>query len=102
VNYFPAAAMSQVPEGEAVSLTVNGRAVLLCQVEGQFFAVSAICPHAGQKLYGGRLRGFEVACPLHRARFDIRDGACLAAPAQDPLISYPILLEGGKVSIGMS
>ena len=102
MKYFPVAKISQVPEGEAVFLNVNGQAVLLCQVDGQFYAVSAICPHAGQKLYGGRLQGWEVVCPLHRARFDVRNGACTAAPAAESLRSFPVLLEAGKVSIGMS
>ncbi|XOV85219.1 MAG: Rieske (2Fe-2S) protein [bacterium] len=102
MKYFPVANISQVPEGQAVPVSVNGQSVLLCQVEGRFFAVSAICPHAGQKLYGGQLKGFEVVCPLHRARFDVRNGACTAAPANGPLQSYPVLLEAGKVSIGMS
>jgi len=102
VRYFPVAKISQVPEGQAVHLNVNGQAVLLCQVDGQFYAVSAICPHAGQKLYGGRLHGWEVVCPLHRARFDVRNGACTAAPAAESLHSFPVLLEAGKVSIGMS
>lgn len=102
MKYFQVANISQVPEGQAVHLNVNGRALLLCQVEGQFYAVSAICPHAGQKLYGGRLQGWEVVCPLHRARFDVRNGACTAAPAAEALHSFPVLLEAGKVSIGMS
>ena len=102
MQYVPVAKISQVPEGESIHINVNGQAVLLCQVDGQFFAVSAICPHAGQKLYGGRLQGFEVVCPLHRARFDVRNGACTAAPATQSLASFPVLLEAGKVSIGMS
>ncbi len=86
-------------EGDMTTANVNGVDVLLCQVEGQFYALQDQCTHARQKLSGGRLRGFQVSCPLHGARFDVRTGECLAAPATRAVKTYPVTLEGGKVSV---
>ena len=44
--------------------------------EGDFFATSDACPHAGGPLAEGELDGFEVSCPFHSWTFDIRDGSC--------------------------
>jgi 3-phenylpropionate/trans-cinnamate dioxygenase ferredoxin subunit len=71
-------------------------------VEGQFYAVHGQCSHARQSLATGKLRGFTLSCPLHGARFDVRTGACLAAPAQRPITSFPVTLEGGKVCVDIS
>ena len=49
----------------------------------------------------GRLRGYEVICPLHSARFDIRDGSCKAAPATQPIQSFPVMVEAGKVMVSV-
>ncbi|MEQ8690124.1 MAG: non-heme iron oxygenase ferredoxin subunit [Pseudomonadales bacterium] len=95
----PVMPMAALAEGDAQVVRVNGQAILICCVEGQYYAVAAECSHARQSLATGRLRGFEIVCPLHGARFDVRTGACTAAPAQRPIQRFPVLLEAGKVCI---
>jgi 3-phenylpropionate/trans-cinnamate dioxygenase ferredoxin component len=91
--------IADLTEGQAVGLKLDGVDVLLCQVEGQFYAVHAQCSHARQSLLSGRLRGCEIKCPLHGAKFDVRSGACLAAPAQQPIATFPVTIEAGKVCV---
>ena len=78
---------------------VGGRSILVCQVAGQYYALDGECSHAAQRLCTGRLNGFEVLCPLHRARFDVRTGAPTAGPATAPLATYPVILDSGKVHV---
>lgn len=95
----PVIAQSDMADGEMHACQVDGVDVLLCRVDGEYYAVVDHCSHATQKLSTGRLRGFEVTCPLHGARFDVRDGRCLAAPASRPIKTLPVTLEGGKVNV---
>lgn len=95
----PVIAQSEMADGEMHTCQVDGVDVLLCRVDGEYYAVVDHCSHATQKLSAGRLRGFEVTCPLHGARFDVRDGRCLAAPASQPIKTLPVTLEGGKVNV---
>ena len=95
----PVMAMADLGEGQSVCVRVQGLEVLVSQVHGQFYAVHAQCSHAAQSLAYGKVRGTQVSCPLHGAKFDIRTGACLAAPAQTPLKSFPVFIEAGKVCI---
>ncbi|MEM9623928.1 MAG: non-heme iron oxygenase ferredoxin subunit [Pseudomonadota bacterium] len=97
--YTPVLSMADLAEGQSTVVKVGDVEVLVCQVEGQFYAVHAQCSHARQSLATGRLRGFQISCPLHGARFDVRTGACTAAPAQKPIASFPVMLEGGKVCV---
>ncbi|MEP7085271.1 MAG: nitrite reductase (NAD(P)H) small subunit [Betaproteobacteria bacterium] len=47
----------------------------------------------------GYLEGYEIECPLHGARFDIRDGRVLCQPAAQDVASYPVRIEDDEVSV---
>ena len=93
--------MAALAEGDLVACRVDGVDVLICQVRGSYYAVSNLCSHAGQALSGGKLNGHVISCPLHGAQFDVRTGKCLAAPATQPINSFPVTLEGGKVFVAI-
>lgn len=95
----PVASQAELADGEMIARNVDGVDVLLCRVDGEYYAVSNRCSHASQVLVTGRLRGHEINCPLHGARFDVRDGRCLAAPAVRPIKTFPVTLEGGRVHV---
>lgn len=97
----PVIPVTALADGETAPCRVQGVEVLLCRVDGRYYAVAGRCPHAGQPLSGGRLRGYRLGCPLHGASFDVRDGRCLAAPAETGLVTYPVTLEGGKVHVAV-
>ena len=94
--------MAALAEGQMMSCVAGGEELLIAHVDGQYYAVSNICSHGGQRLSGGRLAGYEVHCPLHRAAFDVRTGAALCAPAREGLKRYPVTLAGGKVNVTLS
>lgn len=89
-------------DGEMTVCRVDGVEVLICRVDGRFYALSNRCSHAGQALHAGRLRGWRLGCPLHGACFDVRDGRCLQAPAEAGLVTYPVLIERGRVQVDVS
>ncbi len=77
-------------EGRTVSVDVSGRRVLLCQVEGQTYAVEDQCPHVRIPLAGGRLDGFLLECPLHGGKLDVRDGSAAGLPIRRPAAVFPL------------
>jgi len=81
---------------------VDGVTVLVCQVEGRFYALHNQCSHARQALHAGTLVGHQVRCPLHGGRFNVRTGACEGPPANAPVQTFPLMLERGKVHIDVS
>jgi len=93
--------MTALRDGQMLPLRVDGEEVLVCRVDGQFYALANRCSHASQALHTGRLKGHELVCPLHGARFDVRDGRCLKAPAQQGVKTYRVWLEGGKVNVSV-
>ena len=95
----PVLPITALGEGEMTACRVAGREFLVVNVEGSFYALANFCSHAGQRLSGGRLDGYRLHCPLHRAVFDVRTGAALAGPTREALTRYPVLVEGGKVMV---
>lgn len=93
--------MNALRDGQSMPVRVDGTEVLLCRVDGAFFAVGNYCTHARQALHTGRLRGYEVTCPLHGARFDVRDGRCVKGPAVQAVPTYRVFVEGGKVNVSV-
>lgn len=90
-------AAADIPSSRPLAVEVAGRAVLLCRAEGEVFAVDARCPHAGQSLAGGRVRGGAIACPHHGARFRLSDGAAIAGPTKRALGCHAVRVEDGAV-----
>ncbi len=96
---IPLMPMTALAEGDMAQVRVGGEEVLIAHVYGQYYAVSARCPHAGRSLAGGTLRGYELVCPAHGATFDVRTGAVLSAPAEAGLKRFPVAVEAGKVNL---
>lgn len=91
--------LAAISEGDAVTLRVGSTNVIVAQVEGRYYALHGQCTHAGQALTSQCLRGTQLVCPKHGARFDARSGECLAAPANLPLKRYSVIADRGKLII---
>jgi 3-phenylpropionate/trans-cinnamate dioxygenase ferredoxin subunit len=91
--------IQDVPPGSAKVYEVNGRTVAVCNVGGDLFAVDDVCPHDEGSLDQGALEGFEIECPRHGARFDVRSGEVTALPAVLPIDTFKVRLEGDDVEI---
>lgn len=90
--------ISEVPPGSA--LLVGNSAVF--NVDGSFCATQSKCTHKQGPLSQGKLEGSTVTCPIHGAQFDVCTGAVLRGPAQDPLKTYRVILDGdiGRIEAG--
>ncbi len=75
---------------------VDGTMILLIRQEG-LFALQGTCSHEYFELDKGFLTDGSVTCALHLSRFDLRDGEPLDPPAELPLVSFPVSLEGEDI-----
>ncbi len=91
--------VSDLGPGHTRAVQAGGRKILVCNVGGEYFAIAERCSHAAFSLAEGRLTGFLLECPLHGARFDVRDGSPARRPAIKPLDTYPLTRVGAQVLI---
>ncbi len=97
--YQPVARLSELAPGRLKRVEVGGRLLLLALVAGEVFAMDDDCTHISGALDQGELCDYALTCPIHLARFDIRDGRVLRGPARDPLPTYPVRVDGDTVLV---
>lgn len=65
------------------------------------FCTDGLCTHQQVHLSGGLLIGFEIECPKHNGRFDIRTGEAKCRPVSRPLATWPTRVEAGRIWIDL-
>jgi 3-phenylpropionate/trans-cinnamate dioxygenase ferredoxin component len=98
-GYRFAIAAGEVAPGRSRRCVVDGHAVLVCNVGGDFYALADTCTHDRGPLGEGRLRGHLLECPRHGSRFDIRDGVPKTPPAMRPVTTYSVRVLGDAVEV---
>lgn len=66
-------------------------------IDGTYYAIEDVCTHDNGPLAEGELRGDQIECPRHGARFSVRTGAVLSMPAVVPVRTFRTKVEDGYV-----
>jgi 3-phenylpropionate/trans-cinnamate dioxygenase ferredoxin subunit len=90
---------AEIPPGTAKAFALEGNDVLVCNVDGSFFAIEDVCTHDGGALDQGTLEGRCVVCPRHGAAFDVETGAAVRLPAVMGLQTFNVCVEDDAVVV---
>ena len=101
-TFVTAAKAGEIPLGQFKEVHVQGKRLLICHAEGGFYAIDDTCTHDDGSLGDGWLEGFEIECPRHGARFDVRTGKVLCLPAAVPINSYAVKVEEHEVKVNVN
>ena len=85
-----------VRDGEMLLGHAFGEPVLVARRGEELFAIGATCTHYGGPLAKGLMVDCTVHCPWHHARFDLRTGEAIAAPALNNVACYKIEKRGER------
>ena len=96
-DWIRVCALSELLPGEFQIAYDGDTAIAVFNIDGELYALEDVCTHDGGELAGGPIEGFEIECPRHGARFDLRTGAALCAPAYLPTAKFPVKIEDGAV-----
>ncbi len=96
-----AAKTADVPPGTIREFQVEGKAVAVANVGGQFHAISNICVHRGGPLADGPLEGAVVTCPWHGWQYDVRTGKVGQSPTLG-VDRYAVEVRGDEIFIDVS
>jgi len=85
-----------VADGEMLLGHAFGEPVLVARRGDDLFGIGATCTHYGGPLAKGLMVDCTVRCPWHHARFDLRTGEAIAAPALNDVACYNIEKRGNR------
>lgn len=100
-TFYAVAKVSDLPPGERIFLEIGSEQIVVFNIAGGIYAIGDVCTHDNGPLGDGELEGYQVICPRHGARFDVRTGKALALPAIVDTPSYPVRINQDDVEIGV-
>ena len=91
----------ELQPGQREVFGIGNHWVAVFNVGGQYHAIEDLCTHDDGPLADGELDEFEIECPRHGARFDIRNGKVLSPPALVDVPWYETRVEGDNVQVAV-
>jgi len=95
-------AATEVPEDEALAVTVGDLDLAIARDGEEFFAVQNLCSHAEVALSEGEVADCQIECWLHGSRFDLRTGKPTGLPATEPVSVFPVEVRADGVYVDAS
>ncbi|MGH7665445.1 MAG: Rieske (2Fe-2S) protein [Gemmatimonadaceae bacterium] len=100
-GFEPLARLEDLPDGTLLPVRrTSGERICLVNDGGELYAVSDVCTHQDFPMSEGQICDGAIECIWHGARFDLRSGAVLRAPATDPLPRYEVRVENDEILVG--
>ncbi|MBM2826206.1 MAG: Rieske (2Fe-2S) region [Dehalococcoidia bacterium] len=102
-EYIKVAQAKDISPGQMTKVEVEGEEIAIANVDGQFFAFSDGCTHALCSLTeDGELDGEVVMCGCHGSEFNVKTGEVVQGPADEPVKSYPVQVDGDDVKVSLA
>ena len=74
-DLIPVGTVDELAPGQRKLAFINGRGVVLFNIDGTIHAIDDSCPHQGASVANGHLNGCVLSCPAHGLRFDLLPAA---------------------------
>ena len=99
-NFVRVADTKDIPPStmKAVELDAN-QSICIANIDGKYYAIDNTCTHEGGPLADGTLEGYEVECPWHGSKFDVKTGAVTNPPATEPETTFEVKVDGNNILV---
>src|SRR5690606_27854992 len=98
-EFVRVADIQDIPSSKMKEVQVEGESICIINVNGKYYAIGSICTHEGGPLADGTLDEYEIECPWHNSKFDVRTGEVTSPPASEPEPVYEVKTEGSNILI---
>lgn len=100
MRFIKVAAVDDVSPRRPARVVTPDDEIAVWNVNGQFFALSAICRHHHvPTLFEGMVEGLTVTCPLHGWTYSLETGAAVVGSGK--LRRYDVNVKHGIVYVGV-
>ncbi len=101
MEFVKAATTTNLESGKMMGVEVDGKAVLIANVGGRYYAIGNRCTHAGCMLSDGTLRGENVTCSCHGSVFDVKTGNVVKRPARKPEPAFQLKIDADQILVNI-
>jgi ferredoxin-NADP reductase/nitrite reductase/ring-hydroxylating ferredoxin subunit len=98
-DFVRVADTKDIQPSQMKEVKVDGENICVVNVGGKYYAIGNICTHEGGPLANGKLQGYNVECPWHGSKFDVRTGEVTSPPANEPEPVYEVKVDGNDILI---
>lgn len=98
-DFVRVAETKDIPPSAMKAVDLAGERVCIVNVEENYYAIGNICTHVGGPLNEGTLEGYEVECPWHGSKFDVRTGEATKPPARQAVPKYEVKVEDNNILV---
>lgn len=99
MNLIKVCNLSEIPNGSKKKFEINDEEVTICNINNQVFAINDNCSHDEASLEEGFIDEYEIECPRHGAKFDIRTGEVTCLPAISRIKTYKSKVKDGVIEL---
>ena len=100
--YVAIATADELSPGQMKRIAVSGKRLLLANADGRYYVVDEMCSHEDYSLFLGCIQDGKIKCSLHGSYFDLATGEPTVDPADEPICTYPVVVENGQIWVDPS
>ncbi|WBM37488.1 non-heme iron oxygenase ferredoxin subunit [Alcaligenes faecalis] len=97
MNWIKISETDAIDNEESLAIEWEGKKLALHKLDDEFHLTDNVCTHQYALLSDGYLEDGCVECPLHQAKFCLRTGKAMNAPATVDIKVYPLRIEGNDI-----
>src|SRR5215211_7211570 len=98
-DFVKVAETKDIHTSQMKEVQIDGEDVCIVNVDGNYYAIGNVCTHEGGPLADGVLEGYEVECPWHQSKFDVRTGQVTSPPATESEPTYEIKVDNNSILV---
>lgn len=100
-EFIVVAESDEIPDNSRLLVEIDDIPVVIFRIAGELYAIGDVCSHDDGPLGDGELEGYDIVCPRHGARFDVRTGKVVTLPAIIDIPAYPVREIDGNIELGL-
>lgn len=102
IEYVVVAEEDALSNGERMFVEIDEYEIVVFNIAGKLFAIADVCSHDDGPVGDGEFEAeYEIACPRHGARFDVRTGEAITLPAVVDIPAFPVRVVDGNIEVGI-